>query len=170
MTYANRQVFAILNKDKTAILTKRVSSGFHEMVSGYTEDDILYAIPNSSDPAVFEKISDTEDTIRFFLSLESAFTMAKALKQYKNDEANSMSDLVIVSYSVVVTSIDILVSDLEKPEHIQWLDQYESFLCMLGDEHCRTAKSYRKDDCSGYTLPSIEEGFHNWLKFHRVQS
>lgn len=168
MTYSNRQVFAILNKEKTAILTKRALSS-HEMVSTYTENDILYAIPNSNDPAAFEKTSDTEDTIRFFLTLEDAFKMAQALKEYKNDESNSMSDLVIVSYSVAVTSIDILVSDLEKPEHVQWLNQYESFLCLLGDEQCHTAKSYRKDDFSGYNLPSIEEGFHNWIKTNRVQ-
>ena len=74
MTYSNRQVFAILNKEKTAILTKRALSS-HEMVSTYTENDILYAIPNSNDPAAFEKTSDTEDTIRFFLTLEDAFKM-----------------------------------------------------------------------------------------------
>jgi hypothetical protein len=169
MTYSNRQVFAIFNKDKTAILARRAGESAYEMVSGYTEDDIIYAIPNTSNQDIFDIIPKTKDAIVFFSSLDTAFSMTQYLKSRKHGDENSKRDLVIVAYSVVVSSTDILVSDLEKPEHIQWLDQYESFLGMLGDEYCRTAKSYRKDDCSGYTLPYLEENFHNWFKNHRVQ-
>lgn len=158
------KVYAVLSKDRTRILTDVAWCNL-QLLEYENESALFSRIPLDSEPFVFERSSDSKNCIQYYETQERAMEIIDKLHCRERDPIEEQ--MIIVSFNINIVVEDVLLYDPMSIRLTRILEAYEKEASRIYDTTTDHIQKSRKDDLSGYTNPTYQKSFKDWIDYTR---
>lgn len=162
MTTLNRQIFAIVNTNKTKVLTEIGWVGLF-LSNPISTDELIKKLYDNipAQEFMYERRSDSYDYIQYYSSFERASAVIHEVSTRSNKPITEPMCIIVIDINIS-SSIQTLPV-FENHQDLAFLDQFEGLVSGHLNMPLDTIKEYRNKDFVGYTNKPLQRAYTAWL-------